>query len=147
MEASEHKVTEVVEKNVVTVATQQQPSDKKSNIIQVSSNKRPLYFYVNLAKRHMQNYNEVELSALGMAIGTVVTVAEILKNNGLATEKKIQMSTVGMKDQAKGGKLVRKAKIEITLGKSEGFDKIVSPKKKDQNKIEMEAPNHVEVNA
>ncbi|KAJ1697120.1 hypothetical protein LUZ63_005632 [Rhynchospora breviuscula] len=147
MEASEQKVTEVVEKNVVTVATQQQPSDKKSNIIQVSSNKRPLYFYVNLAKRHIQNYNEVELSALGMAIGTVVTVAEILKNTGFATEKKIQMSTVDMKDQAKGGKLVRKAKIEITLGKSEGFDKLVSPKKKDQNKIVMVAPNHVEVNA
>ncbi|KAF3338152.1 hypothetical protein FCM35_KLT18739 [Carex littledalei] len=124
MEAQEHKPTEVVEKNIVTVATQQ-PSEKKSNMIQVSSNKRPLYFYVNLAKRHMQNYNEVELSALGM---------------------EIQMSTVGMKDQAKGGKLVRKAKIEITLGKSEGFDKMVSPKKKDQNKIEMEAPNQVQVN-
>jgi hypothetical protein len=49
MEASEQKATEVVEKNVVTVATQQL-SDKKSNMIQVSSNKRPLYFYVNLAK-------------------------------------------------------------------------------------------------
>lgn len=103
------------------------------------------------------------------------------------------MSTVGMKDQAKGGKLVRKAKvylhiwssyarqndyltveyqtgtgtvsgrfelhadfvywliiefqIEITLGKSDGFDKIVSPKKKDQNKIEMEAPTQVELKA
>ncbi|CAL5392712.1 unnamed protein product [Camellia sinensis] len=32
----------------------------------------------------MQQYNEVELSALGMAIATVVTVAEILKNNGFA---------------------------------------------------------------
>ncbi|KAK8458441.1 hypothetical protein SEVIR_3G378500v4 [Setaria viridis] len=59
----------------------------KKNRIQVSTNKKPLYFYVNLAKRYMQNYDEVELSALGMAIGTVVTVAEILKNNGLATEK------------------------------------------------------------
>uniref|UniRef100_M8BSE9 DNA/RNA-binding protein Alba-like domain-containing protein n=1 Tax=Aegilops tauschii TaxID=37682 RepID=M8BSE9_AEGTA len=59
----------------------------KKNRIQVSTNKKPLYFYVNLAKRYMQNYDEVELSALGMAIGTVVTVSEILKNNGLATEK------------------------------------------------------------
>ncbi|CAL5366896.1 unnamed protein product [Camellia sinensis] len=33
---------------------------------------------------YMQQYNEVELSALGMAIATVVTVAEILKNNGFA---------------------------------------------------------------
>lgn len=49
MEAQEHKAPEVVEKNIVTVATQQS-SEKKSNMIQVSSNKRPLYFYVNLAK-------------------------------------------------------------------------------------------------
>jgi hypothetical protein len=55
MEASEQKATEVVEKNVVTVATQL-PSDKKSNMIQVSSNKRPLYFYVNLAKVHSLSY-------------------------------------------------------------------------------------------
>ncbi|KAG1358622.1 hypothetical protein COCNU_08G000680 [Cocos nucifera] len=90
----------------------------KKNRIQVSTHKKPLYFYVNLAKRYMQQHNEIELSALGMAIGTVVTVAEILKNNGLATEKKILTSTVGTKDDTKG-RLVRKAKIEILLGKTE----------------------------
>ncbi|CAL9151910.1 unnamed protein product [Musa hybrid cultivar] len=62
------------------------------------------------------------------AIGTVVTVAEILKNNGLATEKKIQTSTVGTKDEAKG-RLVRKAKIEILLGKTENFNHLVSTNK------------------
>ncbi|URD95449.1 Alba [Musa troglodytarum] len=93
----------------------------KKNRIQVSTNKKPLFFYVNLAKRYMQQYNEIELSALGMAIGTVVTVAEILKNNGLATEKKILTSTVGTKDEAKG-RLVRKAKIEILLGKKNSND-------------------------
>ncbi|MCD7469875.1 hypothetical protein HAX54_009285 [Datura stramonium] len=60
---------------------------RKKNCIQVSNTKRSLFFYVNLAKRYMQQYNEVELSALGMAISTVVTVAEILKNNGFAVEK------------------------------------------------------------
>nr|KJB64785.1 hypothetical protein B456_010G064500 [Gossypium raimondii] len=59
----------------------------KKNRIQVSNTKKPLFFYVNLAKRYMQQHNEVELSALGMAIATVVTIAEILKNNGLAVEK------------------------------------------------------------
>nr|XP_018680252.1 PREDICTED: uncharacterized protein At2g34160-like [Musa acuminata subsp. malaccensis] len=93
----------------------------KKNRIQVSTNKKPLFFYVNLAKRYMQQYNEIELSALGMAIGTVVTVAEILKNNGLATEKKILTSTVGTKDEAKG-RLVRKAKIEILMGKKNSDD-------------------------
>ncbi|CAN4100214.1 unnamed protein product [Withania somnifera] len=60
---------------------------QKKNRIQVSNTKKPLFFYVNLSKRYMQQYNEVELSALGMAISTVVSIAEILKNNGLATEK------------------------------------------------------------
>ena len=60
------------------------------NRIQVSNTKKPLFFYVNHAKRYMQQHEEVELSALGMAIATVVTVAEILKNNGLAVEKKSQ---------------------------------------------------------
>ncbi|KAG4983522.1 hypothetical protein AAZX31_10G154300 [Glycine max] len=98
----------------------------KKNRIQVSNTKKPLFFYVNLAKRYIQQHNEVELSALGMAIATVVTIAEILKNNGLATEKKVLTSTVGMKDENKG-RLVQKAKIEIVLGKSDKFDNLMSP--------------------
>ncbi|VAI45240.1 unnamed protein product [Triticum turgidum subsp. durum] len=38
----------------------------KKNRIQVSNTKKPLFFYVNLAKRYMQLHEEVELSALGM---------------------------------------------------------------------------------
>ncbi|KAH0450616.1 hypothetical protein IEQ34_021308 [Dendrobium chrysotoxum] len=101
---------------------------QKRNRIQVSNNKKPLYFYVNLAKRYMQQHNEIELSALGMAIGTVVTVAEILKNKGLATEKKILTSTIGTKDETKG-RLIRKAKIEILLGKTENFDGLTTAAK------------------
>merc|ERR1712183_953902 len=95
------------------------------NRIQVSNTKKPLFFYVNLAKRYIQQHNEVELSALGMAITTVVTISEILKNNGLATEKKVLTSTVGMKDENKG-RVVQKAKIEIVLGKSEKFDSLMT---------------------
>ncbi|VFQ85904.1 unnamed protein product [Cuscuta campestris] len=87
-------------------------SPKKNNRIQVSNTKKPLFFYVNLAKRYIQQHNEVELSALGMAITTVVTVAEILKNNGFATEKKVLTSTVGMKDETKG-RMVQKARVKI----------------------------------
>ncbi|MBA0681099.1 hypothetical protein Goari_012757 [Gossypium aridum] len=43
-------------------------NNNKKNRIQVSNTKKPLFFYVNLAKRYMQQYNEVELSALGMGI-------------------------------------------------------------------------------
>ncbi|XP_015883851.3 uncharacterized protein At2g34160 [Ziziphus jujuba] len=97
----------------------------KRNRIQVSNTKKPLFFYVNLAKRYMQQYNEVELSALGMAIATVVTVAEILKNNGLAVEKKIMTSTVDMKDDSRG-RPIQKARIEILLGKTENFDELMA---------------------
>ncbi|MBA0727751.1 hypothetical protein Golax_000712 [Gossypium laxum] len=139
------------------------PSNNKKNRIQVSNTKKPLFFYVNLAKRYMQQYNEVELSALGMgilslqflslsfgcpsvthamcssfvacnlwmyrnadrsSIATVVTIAEILKNNGLAVEKKIMTSTVDMREES-GGRPVQKAKIEILLGKSEKFDELM----------------------
>ncbi|KAK4550932.1 hypothetical protein RGQ29_032669 [Quercus rubra] len=100
-------------------------SFNKKNRIQVSNTKKPLFFYVNLAKRYMQQHNDVELSALGMAIATVVTIAEILKNNGLAVEKKIMTSTVDMREDA-GGRPIQKAKIEILLGKSEKFDELMA---------------------
>ncbi|CAK9169249.1 unnamed protein product [Ilex paraguariensis] len=200
----------------------------KKNRIQVSNTKKPLFFYVNLAKRYMQQHNEVELSALGMgilsyplffynslcslnlqelsmfsliitselygvcafivssqilslcnmvqkrkakifvyglfsvdwanlpslkeesalfavvnhfyvvfsisdenttviyaAIATVVTIAEILKNNGLAVEKKITTSSVDMKDESRG-RSISKAKIEILLGKTANFDELMA---------------------
>ncbi|XWS27212.1 hypothetical protein CRYUN_Cryun26dG0095500 [Craigia yunnanensis] len=99
--------------------------NNKKNRIQVSNTKKPLFFYVNLAKRYMQQYNEVELSALGMAIATVVTIAEILKNNGLAVEKKIMTYTMDMREES-GGRPVQKAKIEILLEKSEKFDELMA---------------------
>lgn len=94
---------------------------RKSNRIQVSNTKKPLFFYLNLAKRYIRQYNDVELSALGMAIPTVVTIAEILKSNGLAIEKKVLTSTVGSKDDSRG-RPIQKAKIEILLGKTENSD-------------------------
>ncbi|XP_019189485.1 uncharacterized protein At2g34160-like [Ipomoea triloba] len=105
---------------------------QKKNRIQVSNTKKPLFFYVNLAKRYMQQHNEVELSGLGMAIATVVSVTEILKNNGLAVEKKIMTSTVDVRDDSRG-RPITKAKIEIVLGKSEKFDEtIAAAAEKDQ---------------
>ncbi|EFJ09477.1 hypothetical protein SELMODRAFT_141130 [Selaginella moellendorffii] len=96
----------------------------RKNRIQVSNTKKPLFFYVNLSKRFMQQYGEVELSGLGMAIATVVTVVEILKNNGLALEKKIYTSTIEIQDELRG-RPVQKAKIEIVLKKSDKFDELM----------------------
>ncbi|KAL9440068.1 hypothetical protein AB3S75_018849 [Citrus x aurantiifolia] len=116
---------EVITEGVNNINISDASAAIKKNRIQVSNTKKPLFFYVNLAKRYMQQHNEVELSALGMAIATVVTIAEILKNNGLAVEKKITTSTVDIREET-GGRPVQKAKIEILLGKSEKFDELMA---------------------
>ncbi|PON50960.1 Alba DNA/RNA-binding protein [Parasponia andersonii] len=119
------------------------PDSQKRNRIQVSNTKKPLFFYVNLAKRYMQQYNEVELSALGMAIATVVTIAEILKNNGLALEKKIVTSTVDIKDDSRG-RPVQKAKIEILLGKTANFDELMAAAAEEREVREAEEQSRAE---
>ncbi|GER27426.1 alba DNA/RNA-binding protein [Striga asiatica] len=115
---------------------------QKKNRIQVSNTKRPLFFY-----RYMENNDEVELSALGMAISTVVSIAEILKNNGFAVEKNVALevnskkkgrdkeimlgittSTVEIRDDSRG-RTVQKAKIEIVLGKTANFDELMAAAK------------------
>lgn len=45
-----------------------------------------------------QEHGEVQLSALGIAVAPMVTVAEILKNRGLAVEKKLCTSLESLSD-------------------------------------------------
>ncbi|XVF31089.1 hypothetical protein REPUB_Repub16aG0115600 [Reevesia pubescens] len=97
-----------------TVAVAGEGEEQKKNIIQVSNTKKPLFFYVNLAKRYIQQHSEVELSALGTAITTVVTIAEILKNNGLAIEKSKNLTSLNPK------------KLKLYLGKSDKSDMLMS---------------------
>ncbi|CAN6326841.1 unnamed protein product [Urochloa humidicola] len=110
---------------VQTGGDAQQQKAGASNRIQVSSSKKPLFFYVNLAKKYMQEHGDVELSGLGLAVSAVVTIAEILKNNGLAVEKKIRTSTVEIGDEMRS-RPIQKAKIEIVLGKTENFDELMA---------------------
>ncbi|GAB2294559.1 hypothetical protein Dimus_028764 [Dionaea muscipula] len=106
--------------------------DHKKNRIQVSNTKKPLFFYLNLAKRYIKQHNDVELSALGMAIPTLVTIVEILKSKGLVVEKKVLTSTIGSKNENKG-RLVQKAKLEIVLEKSENPKKHGSQNESESN--------------
>ena len=46
----------------------------------------------------MQEHGEVQLSALGIAVAPMVTVAEILKNRQLAVEKKLCTSLESLSD-------------------------------------------------
>ncbi|PSS33798.1 DNA/RNA-binding protein Alba-like protein [Actinidia chinensis var. chinensis] len=134
---------------VITVAdaakNNKQMEILKKNRIQVSNTKKPLFFYLNLAKKYIKQHNDVVLSALGMAIPTVITIAGILKMNGLAMEKEVSTSTVGTQDEAKG-RLVQKPKIEILLERTENVEKMTiaakeAPKKdaaKKERKIGIE---------
>ncbi|XP_058085817.1 uncharacterized protein At2g34160-like [Magnolia sinica] len=81
---------EAVAEASANLVTESQSLTKKR--IQVSNAKKPLHFYVFLAKRYMKQHNEIEieLSALGMAIATAITVAEILKRSGFAIQKSKQ---------------------------------------------------------
>lgn len=71
------------------------------------------------------------------AIATVVTVAEILKNNGFAVEKKIRTSTVEINDESRVRPL-QKAKIEIVLEKSEKFDELMAAAAEEREAAEAE---------
>lgn len=92
--------------------------------IQVSLDKKPLYFYVNLAKKLMQQHGEVKLSALGFAMSNMVSVAEILKKEKLVLEKQLMTSIDMLTDRGRP-RAVRKPKMEIVLVKSAEFDTIV----------------------
>ncbi|KAI4317965.1 hypothetical protein L6164_025785 [Bauhinia variegata] len=99
-------------------------SSKRKNQIKVSKTKKPLIFYLNLAKKLIKQYNDVELCALGMAIPTVVIISEYLKRKGLAIEKSIMTSTVKTEEGKKGWQSP-KPKIEILLG-SAGKEDLVA---------------------
>ncbi|KAK7308011.1 hypothetical protein VNO77_41564 [Canavalia gladiata] len=94
---------------------------KKAIRIQVSKTKKPLFFYLKLAKKYIKQGNDIELCALGMAIPTVVIISEILKSNGWAIEKNIMTSTIDAKEE-KEGRGIPKAKLGILLGKAGDMD-------------------------
>ncbi|XP_057248850.1 uncharacterized protein At2g34160-like [Beta vulgaris subsp. vulgaris] len=80
--------------------------------------KLPKHTVFTKHKRYIKQYNDAELSALGMAIPTLVTIAEILKANGVAVEKKVLTSTIGAKDENKG-RVIQNAKLEIVLERND----------------------------
>lgn len=110
--------------------------ERPRNRIQVSREKRPLNFFVGLAKKFLLNEDEVELSGLGLAVTTVVTVAEILKNSGHVIITRIQTSLVDMQADGRGN--TPKAKIQIWIRKSENFSCIA---------LAEAAGDHIDVNS
>ncbi|KAL0658465.1 hypothetical protein Bca4012_079050 [Brassica carinata] len=91
--------------NLIVSATTTAVETHKKNRIQVSNTKKPLFFYVNLAKRYIQQHNEVELSALGMGrlLTTITTVIEIVLGK---SDKFDSLMTPVTKDTVKEEKAV-----------------------------------------
>ncbi|KMZ59949.1 hypothetical protein ZOSMA_63G00620 [Zostera marina] len=60
-----------------------------------------------------------------MATGSVIGISEILKNNNFAVLKDIKTSTVKVCNETTG-RIVCKAKLEISMGKSKVFEEVLS---------------------
>ena len=99
--------------------------------IQVSLGKKPLYFYVNLAKKLLAEHGEVQLSALGFAMSNMVSVAEILKKEGMVEEKKLSTCIDTLTDRGRP-RPVRKPKMEVILIKSADFDQKFAEQQKNR---------------
>eukprot|EP01023_Acetabularia_acetabulum_P005565 TRINITY_DN1227_c0_g2_i1.p2 TRINITY_DN1227_c0_g2~~TRINITY_DN1227_c0_g2_i1.p2 ORF type:complete len:173 (-),score=23.39 TRINITY_DN1227_c0_g2_i1:254-772(-) len=106
-------------------------------LIQVSNTKKPLYFYVNLSKRMLQEHGKVELSGLGLAVQTVVNVAEILKGLDLVVVHNITTGMQAVTDDP--DKAAPKPKIQVILHKSEQFDDLMKKQAELQKKAAGEA--------
>jgi len=88
--------------------------------IQVSG-KRSHTFYVNhclkVFRRHTW-FDEIELSGLGNAITSIVSIAEILKRYKAAIVKRLETSLVELTDSERN-RPTQKAKIVVLLGRGE----------------------------
>jgi len=99
-----------------------------TNKIQISA-KRDTGFYVFLSKLFLMDFNDIELHALGDAIGTCVKVGELLCRYGYTAIDRIETTTIvpdatekGKDDKPRRGK---KAKLIVKLKKSNQFNELI----------------------
>ncbi|GLC45920.1 hypothetical protein PLESTM_001801400 [Pleodorina starrii] len=71
----------------------------------------------------MAEHGEVVLSALGLAVSNMVTVAEILKKEGWAVEKSLRTGLETLEGEG-DQRSVSKPKMEMVLSKSPDFDRL-----------------------
>jgi len=100
--------------------------DESIYSIQVSG-KRNHTYYVNLALKVFQRrgwYNMLELSGLGNAIPSIVSIAEILKRYKVAVVRKIETSLVELSSDGEGARSLQKAKIVVLMEKTSSIPEI-----------------------
>ncbi|KAL4529762.1 hypothetical protein Ndes2526B_g04556 [Nannochloris sp. 'desiccata'] len=116
-----------------------------SSRVLISSTRKPVS-YLNVCKRRLQEDGEVHLSALGVAISSLVTVAEILKNKGLAVEKKI-ITLLETREDGEDSKGRQKPKMEMILAKSDKFDELMAIEAKEDEARKAKAAAAAEAEA
>jgi len=119
----------------------QQRVERSSNKIHVSREKKSLSFFLKLTKKFLRNHEEVELSGLGLAITTVITITEILKANGHVTVRAMNTSLADLPERDEssrestraagpsvGGRTssLPKAKIQVWIERSENFFDLIA---------------------
>mmetsp|Transcript_41529 Transcript_41529/g.163409 ORF Transcript_41529/g.163409 Transcript_41529/m.163409 type:complete len:144 (-) Transcript_41529:52-483(-) len=139
-DSTEHVEKEQLAKEPEEAEKPRQSSDRPRNRVQVSKDSHPLNFYVNLAEKLLHDEEEVELSGLGMAVSTTVTIAGILKNSGHVEVAKIETSLVGEK-KPRGSKRYWKPKIQIWIKKTEKFVELIKAEESLEQNSDQ-APSH-----
>lgn len=81
------------------------------------STKKNSNFYVFLGKKYLEDYETIELHALGNAVSTSVIAAENLVRNKYATFAEIKTKTITVQGRTEG----KKGKLFITLNRSPTF--------------------------
>ncbi|CAI0465574.1 unnamed protein product [Linum tenue] len=83
----------------VASATQKKARKKRpQQLIKVSNTKNPFIFYLNLAKRHIKQYNSVELSGLGMGNRSFAYLLCSASLQSCSLQKYNFMSSVAFRD-------------------------------------------------
>ncbi len=96
--------------------------------MKISSSKKP-GVYVGASQKVLTEHGVVRLSALGAAMSSLVTVAEILKSKDMAVEKQVMISLEEFENEDDKGTTRRKPKLEVVLEKSANFEEAL---KKDE---------------
>ena len=94
------------------------PEAKFTNTVTITARKGPGY-YVFVAKKALENHNEIELHALGLAMSVCISAADQLMKFGYAKLKKTIVETI------EGERSGLKPKIRIVLERAADFKKLM----------------------
>lgn len=96
----------------------------ENNKVQISS-KKDAGFYVYIGKLYLFHFDTIELHGLGDAINTSVKAAELLTRHGYTAIQKIETTTLQPTKEEKGPRRGKKAKLIVTLKRSNNFPELI----------------------